>query len=126
MCGVIFKKQVESALFSPHLADDKQICVKGTRGSTDASLPLSEYSGHINSSSVSHSPFFSLCCPPGLCSKTANFTKMLTVFFPLSKSVNLFHFWDWSKSSSQPNSKEHSHSVYSGQHIDLQCTSCKK
>lgn len=58
----------------------------------------------------------------GLGRKTANFTKMLAMFLPLSETVSLFHFWVWSKFSPQPN-VEHPHSTSSVQQTDLQCRS---
>lgn len=56
-----FQKASRVSSFSPHLADNTQICIQQARGSAYASLPLSEHSGHISPSSVYHSPFFSLC-----------------------------------------------------------------
>lgn len=50
--------------FSPHLADNTWICKNQARGSADALPSLSEYSGHISSSSAHHSYFCSSSCPP--------------------------------------------------------------
>lgn len=56
---------------------------------------LCEYSGHISPSSAHHSTFSSSGFPPdsseGTQQQTANLTKMLATFLPLSKPLNLFN-----------------------------------
>lgn len=59
-----FPKAGRVSFFPLRLADDTWISTYGARGSADASPSLSECSGHINPSSVLHSPFLSTGCPP--------------------------------------------------------------